>query len=76
MSCMGLRKLTTFLDSLKNLPLNMLASLIPKDLPQLSMLGGMASGMATVQAMASASAQAAWIISVTGNPSSAYWMAG
>jgi hypothetical protein len=33
MSCMCLRKLKTFLESLKNLPLNMLASLIPKDLP-------------------------------------------
>jgi hypothetical protein len=53
---MCLRKLTTFLDSLKNLPLNMLAPLIPKCPPQLAMLGGMASGIATVQAMASAQA--------------------
>lgn len=58
MSCLCLHKLTTFLESVKNLPLNMLASQIPKDLPQLTMLGGMASGLVTAQAMASASAQA------------------
>ncbi len=58
MNCLCLRKLKAFTESLKNLPLNMVASLLPKDLPQLSMLGGMASGLVTAQAMASASAQA------------------
>lgn len=57
MSCMCLVKLQDFLASLKNLPLNALAALIPKDIPQLSMLGGLASGSATVSALASAQAQ-------------------
>jgi hypothetical protein len=58
MSCMCLVKLQAFLASLKNLPLNALAALIPPDIPQLAMLGGLASGSATVSALASASAQA------------------
>lgn len=57
MSCMCLKRLQDFLKSLKNLPLNALAGLIPKDLPQLTSLGGMSSGIATVHAMVSARAQ-------------------
>jgi hypothetical protein len=54
MSCMCLRKLKTFLESLKNLPLNMLASLIPKDImPQLPMLGSMAYGLSSASFMMS-----------------------
>lgn len=57
MSCMCLAKLTEFLASLKNLPLNMLAEMIPK-MPQLSMIAGAASGVGTLSAMATASARA------------------
>ena len=57
MSCMCLLRLQDFLASLKNLPLNLLAQLLPKELPQLPMLGGMASGLSTFNAMVSAPLQ-------------------
>ena len=52
MSCMCLAKLKAFLESLKNIPLNALAAMIPEEIPQLTMLGGMASGSATASALA------------------------
>ncbi len=58
MSCMCVSQLAAFAKSLQNLPLNTLASLIPTDLPQLAMVGGMASGTTTASAVASASGQA------------------
>ena len=58
MPCMCIRKLSDFLQSLKNLPLNLLAELIPPCPAQLSTLGALASGVGTMQALASASVSA------------------
>lgn len=56
MPCACIKKLSAFVASLENLPLNAMMDLLPEELPQLTEMSGLASGAATAHSMTSAMA--------------------